>query len=273
MPPDVRAIGALLLTLLAPGWALLIVTGTWRSLPPLRRWALAVAVSVTFLAALFYFARVVDLTIRPWGLAALLIAALAIIARHTRRQYAGHLAFDRLEWLAILIVLITIGTRVALAITHPYPAWADSLHHSLITKLTIERGQLPVTLEPYVPIELGQYHLGFYGVSATLAMLGGLPAHTAVLWAGQAMSALAGLGAYFVLDRWAGRWGAVVALAAIGLGWTEAATFINLGRVTQLTSNFLLLFAWSYVLEALTCETRDRTRTVVIAGVLCAGVF
>ena len=192
----------------------------------------------------------------------------------------GNWHMDRLETAACVVLALTVATRTMVAVGQPCPAWADSLHHSLITKLTVQHGALPNTLDPYFPIDLRQYHLGVYSLTATFAMLSGLPAHTAVLWMTQTFNALAGLGIYVVADRWLSRGGAVIALVAVGLVWTQPAVYFNLGRLTQLSANFLVLFAWAATLEFVRASTdsqpgrvsRQTIKYSTVAGLLCGAV-
>jgi hypothetical protein len=146
---------------------------------------------------------------------------------------------------------MTFFTRFWIIRGHPYPAWSDSLHHALLTQLTAVQGKLPVSIQPYFPIPLGQYHLGLYSLSATVQWLAQVPAHTALLWTAQALNSLCGLGVYLVLDRKAGRVGAVVGVAVVGLLSHQPAWYVNWGRFTQLSSQTILLIAWLVTWEAI----------------------
>lgn len=271
---------ALLGTLTLPGWAMLAASDQWRSWAPLQRWCLAVCLSLAVYPVLFYAARLVPgLTLGPLKLALLLAACGLWALWRLRGQWRAQFAFDRLEWLALGLVALTLLTRFWIVRAEAYPAWSDSLHHTLLTALTAARGRLPHTLEPYFPIPLEQYHLGLYAFTGSVQMLSGAPAHSALLWSAQALNGLSGLGVYLVLDRKVGRLGALTGLVVVGLLSRMPAWYVNWGRYTQLAGQTLLLAAWLLAWEALAAWRRrspgDR-RLVwlwVLAALLTAATF
>lgn len=162
----------------------------------------------------------------------------------------------------------------------PYPAWSDSLHHTYLTLLTAAHGQLPFTLEPYEPTPLNMYHLGLYALTGPTMLLSGAPAHSALLWMAQVLNGLCGLGVYWVVDRLAGRRGAVLAAAVVGLLSFQPAWFVNWGRFTQVASQMVLLPALMLSWQAIRTwrEEWPAKRLEILAlalagGLLTAGVF
>jgi hypothetical protein len=209
--------------------------------------------SIAFYPVFFYSTRSVlpFLTLGPYKMGALLLGFAAVTAWRMRRQWKEQFALDKLEWTAVAIFGMTLFTRFWIIRGHPYPAWSDSLHHALLTRLTAVQGQLPKTMEPYFPIPLDQYHLGLYSLTATTQWLTQVPAHTAVLWTAQALNGLCGLGVYLVLDRKMGRVGAIVGAVTVGLLCHQPAFYVNWGRFTQLSGQTILLVAWLMTWEAL----------------------
>jgi len=246
----------LVLTMVAlfflPGSAWLVVSKTWPRWPGLQRYFVAIGLSIASYPVLFYATRFLlpEAKLGPWSVGALLLLALIITGWGIRKQHAFSLRLSDLEWAAVAILGLTFISRFWIVYTHPYPAWSDSLHHTLLTQLTAENGRLPSTLEPYFPNVLAMYHLGLYALSGTVAMLAQAPAHTALLWTAQFLNGLCGIGIYLALDRYAGRRGAVLGLAVAGLFSAHPALWVNWGRFTQLSSQVIFLFAWVFTLES-----------------------
>jgi hypothetical protein len=189
---------------------------------------------------------------------------------------------DRLEWVALVILGLSLASRIWFAHSHPFPAWSDSLHHTILTDLTAENGRLPHTLEPYFPNVLDMYHLGLYALSGTVQSLSQVPAHTALLWTAQLLNGLCGIGIYLALDRYAGRKGAVLGLAIAGLFSVHPALWANWGRFTQLASVVILPFAWAFFLEIIlppdtteesSLNSSQRSWLVLFAAATSAAVF
>lgn len=237
--------------LFLPGSAILIVSGVWRRWQGLQRLMAATGLGLAFYPILFYTTR----TLLPQArfgrglLAGILLLALLITLWGVWKERVYFFRPDRLEWIALLILGLTVASRLWFAHQYPFPAWSDSLHHVLLTKLTAESGRLPQTLEPYFPNVLNLYHLGLYALSGTVQILGQVEAHTALLWTVQVLNGLCGIGIYLVLDRYAGRSGAVLGLAVAGLFSAHPALWANWGRFTQLASVVLLPIAWAFFLE------------------------
>jgi hypothetical protein len=250
---ELRIIMILLALLLLPGWAMLAFTGLWRRWDGLQRWIVAIGLSIAFYPVLFYTTRSVMpfLTFGPYKMSAMFFLCLIIIGWRIGEDWKRQISFDCLEWAALAIFGMTMFTRFWIIRDHPYPAWSDSLHHAILTRLTAVQGQLPTTMESYFPIPLDQYHLGLYSLTATTQWLAQVPAHTALLWTAQALNGLCGLGVYLVLDRKVGRLGAVVGAAVVGLWSHQPAWYVNWGRFTQLSSQTILLIAWLVTWEAI----------------------
>lgn len=278
----IRLIVVLIGMLTLPGWAILTINDRWRQWKGLQRWIVAVGMSVAFYPVFFYAIRftIPFLTVGPYKMGALLFAFAAVVGWRMCEHWKEQFAFDRLEWVAVGIFGMTLFTRFWIIRDHPYPAWSDSLHHTLLTQLTAVQGKLPVDMDPYFPIPLGQYHLGLYALSATVQWLAQVPAHTALLWTAQMLNGLCGLGVYLVLDRKVGRVGAVVGAAVVGLLSHQPAWYVNWGRFTQISSQTILLIAWLVTWEAIALWKRPWQEykakifwNTAMAAVLAGAVF
>ena len=265
-----------------PGWALLAINHSWRQWNGLQRWCVAAGLSIAFYPVLFYWLRLVlpTFTLGPYKIVALLIGFGVLIVWRMRRYWREQFAFDRLEWIAIGLFGATLFTRFWVIRDLPYPAWSDSLHHVILTQLTAVQGRLPVSMEPYFPVPLGQYHLGLYSLSASVVWLAQVPAHSALLWTAQALNGLCGLSVYLILDRKVGRLGAVVGAAVVGLLSHQPALYVNWGRFTQVSSQAVLLIAWLVTWEAIVSWKQSWPKHKVIilwnaaaAALLTSAVF
>lgn len=265
-----------------PGWAFLSVTRLWEKYSTLQRWIMAIAISIAFFPVLFYFARELfpSIHIGKNKLIIFFILCFGLIAFFQRKSWKAQFSFKGLEWLAMGIFAATITIRFALAVEYPIPAWSDSLHHVLITQLTAQNGQLPYTLQPYEPAVLNMYHLGLYALTGPLQILSGVPAHTALLWTAQLLNGLCGIGVYFFLDRMIGRKAAIIGALTVGFYSFQPNWYFNWGRFTQLSSQTILLIAWTVTWE--TIRTWDENKvnnklifgaSIIAAGLLNAGVF
>jgi hypothetical protein len=236
-----------------PGSALLVLSGSWSHWSGLQRYLVAIGLSIAFYPVLFYLTRLVwpQAALGPVVMGGLLLVAALVIFWGRWQQRLFSLRLSYLEWVAVAIFGLIFVSRFWFSAIYSFPAWSDSLHHTLLTQLVMENGRLPTTLDPYFPNQLDMYHLGLYALAGTVGMLANVPAHTALLWTAQTLNALCGLGLYLALDRYAGRSGAIIGLALVGLFSAHPALWVNWGRFTQLASQVIMLFAWVLTLESL----------------------
>lgn len=237
---------SLLLILVSPGIAILALTPLWDFWRGLQRIIIVVSIGLAFYPILFYLLTLLPgtLTLGPRALIAIILASWLVAAIRKRMQIISLWRLQKLEVLAVVIFLITFFTRYYIAYYYPYPAWTDSVHHVILTKLIAESGALPATLEPYYPIPLDMYHLGLHALAATLVWLSRAEPHTALLWTAQTLNAMCGWSIYLVLDRKASRVGAITGAAIVGLFSYQPAFYVNWGRFTQVAAQALLLTAW-----------------------------
>ncbi len=267
--------------LTVPGWALLSLVPVWQNWPRLQRWCVAIGLSVAAYPVLFYGLRFVlpSFALGPFKLAVILVLCAIVMVWRLRGQWRDQFAFDRLEWIAVGVFAATLFTRFWIIRDQPYPAWSDSLHHSILTQLTAEQGRLPFDMQPYFPIPLGMYHLGLYSLTASTEWLAQIPAYSALLWTSQVLSGLCGLGVFLVLDRTVGRVGAIVGAVIVGLLSFQPAFYVNWGRFTQVASQTILLIALIVTWQAIVGWKQFRTQravtmwNTVLASILMAGVF
>jgi hypothetical protein len=257
---EARLTVALLVLLVAPGYLLERALLGRAALPLLARAALWLGLSVSCVAVLYQWAAALGVSLVPGallGLAVLsLLGALVVWLRQTQPAPAGS---RRREWvwpavLAALLVL-TLWTRFAHVRELVAPAWVDSLHHALLIRVAVERGQAPYALAPFLPLERLTYHSGFHSfVAAVLAVCGGefdmggtalcetpLRLPEAMLPIGQILNALVALAwASAAAFLWRGRVAAPVAALVVGLASIMPAYYVSWGRYTLVAGMLLL---------------------------------
>jgi len=279
---DIKIVIIILLMLIIPGWAFLAVSGLWRRFDALQRWFLAIGVSIAFYPILFYYARIIlpNLMIGKTKLILLLILMMGLIIWFMRRSWRDQFQIGKWGALVLAVLGATLFTRFVLAHQYPYPAWTDSLHHTLITNIVATTGKLPYDLMPYAPTSLDQYHLGLYSLTGSLQLLADIPAHTALLWMSQALNGLCVIGVFLILDRKVSRLAGLVGMVVVGLFNFQPAWYFNWGRFTQVASQAILLIAALLTWEALESwhkEWLDNKKEVLLlsitSGILIAGVF
>ncbi len=274
-------LGLAIVTLLTlPGWVILSYTSLWRGWSTLTRWMTAWAISIAVVPVAYYGLRalVPGFALDRAAVAGLMLVLALVAVWRWRVEWRAAVGLFGLEWLALLILAATIGTRFWVIRDWPFPASPDSLHHALITQLTAETGRLPYTLEPYYPVSLDMYHLGLHALAAAADTLAEVPAHAALLWMGQVLNALCGIGVYVWLERRVGRLGACVGLITTGLLSFQPALLTSWGRFTPLGSQDILLVAVWLIEEGLTAWQKPTPRRAILwvaatTGLLLAGVF
>lgn len=240
---EIKIILTILAITLLPGWALMSLTGYWKKWNVLARWFLAISLGIAFWPILYYLSRAI-LPIMRIGtnkLMLLLLAFTAIIAWKLKGEWKEQFRFQKADLPVFFILALTLFTRFVMIEKYPYPSWTDSLHHTLITNLTAITGKLPLTLLPYEETVLSEYHLGLYGLTAPLQLLTNIPAHTALLWMGQFLNGICGLGVFVLLDRKVSRMAALLGLITAGLFSFQPALYFSWGRFTQLAAQAIMI--------------------------------
>lgn len=276
----------LLLVFWLPGHLLL----TWLERPSFQltlddsqRLGLALGLSMAFWPVLLLWTTALHL---HWGTAtawafALGLAALAIWRWSSQRRQSGRFRPPRPRLDGVALALLTIlcftgFTRFAMVRDLAAPAWVDSVHHALLTRLTLEQGGFPESYAPYLPGESATYHPGFHGLTAMLLWLSGLELSAGLQLTGQAMNAAAVLGVYlFAWTFTRSRPSALSAALIAGLLSPMPAYYASWGRFTQL-SGLLVLPTSLALLLAADRSARRRIldlRLLLLAGLSLAGLL
>lgn len=274
---ELRLLAALGMMLIIPGAAFLSCIGLNQTYRGLQRIVIIIGISVAFYPLLFYFLDILpfQFSLGPYKIAIILFLCLGILAVNHQQHLRFLFRLDFWEWIAVLVIAVTLFTRLWVAYQLPYPAWTDSVHHVMITKLIATTGRLPENLEPYFPIPLDMYHLGLHTIAATSAWLAQTSFASALLWTAQILNGLCGIGVYLALDRKVGRFAAVIGLAVVGVFSYQPAFYVNWGRFTQIASQAILLIAWIATDDAIhywgmISESTWLRKTAIAKSLLCS---
>jgi hypothetical protein len=251
------------LALFLPGWLLLDLAGLQHRLDVGEQAALAIGLSLAIIPIAMLWTTTLGLRWTETGVritAGLLVAAGLVrwlprglrsirkrsstTGNETRPGATGKPGTPArtATGLALTIVcLATLGLRLAMVRDLAMPAWVDSVHHGLITRLVLEQGGMPQTYAPYLDIDPTFYHAGFHANLAVFHWLSGLDLSTALLVLGQVHNALMVLAIYALTvtltqDRLAGVFAALVT----GFLTPMPAYYTSWGRYTQLTGLLML---------------------------------
>ncbi len=226
-----------------PGWALLSLGGYWKKLSTIQRWIVAYFLGMAVYPVLFYLTRLVlpSFQIGLNKLILFLLLCLVFNLWQYRKTWKDNFKFEKKDLFPTALLVLILVTRLIPAWQYPYPAWTDSLHHSIITKLVMLNGKLPDTMLPFDPASLRTYHLGLYSLTGSLGLLSSVSPHTALLYYSQITNAFAGLAVFIFLDKKIGRVAALIGMVFVGLISFQPALYFNWGRFTQLASQTMLL--------------------------------
>jgi len=282
-----RWLPATLVVLLVPGGALLLCFLRQNNLDGPTVLALAITLSAAFWPLLLLWTSVVGIRLGPgavWAILGILLAC-GVYGAWWRRVWRSirrpQEASDPLPSIALaVVVLLTLATRLIQIRELVVPAWVDSVHHTMLVRLISEQGVVPMSYQPYMPVQDLHYHYGFHANVAALIWLTGLPAHQAVLFFAQVLNAAALLpvyaltrshpvvkGCWLSRRRWAG---VVAALVVASLSYLPA-YYVTWGRYTHLTG--LLLLPTACLVTSWLLTERAASRGLwTIATILVAGL-
>jgi hypothetical protein len=216
---------------------------------PLLGWIAGIGLSIALWPLLLLFLTLVSGGYAWWGIwAVLAVSALVIVlAGRGLTRPTSAIVERRPVSAGLVLVLVTLAVlafRLGDIQGISVPMFGDSLHHTLITRMIMDGGQVPSGYQPYVPVDTFTYHFGFHTLAAVLGMAGGLDAQGAVLIMGQVLITAAVPAAYFMnrllfSSRLAGLGAAII----VGFVSIMPAYYVNWGRYTQLAGHVLVAVA------------------------------
>jgi len=280
---------AILGLLILPGAALLVwlqPSGTRQRQDVGGQLILAATLSLALLPLLMQLFGLLGLRLGPpavWVL--LIVSALALLARlllgRSRAEAPASPPRPPADWAwivsALIIVGLVVGVRLFVLRSLQMPLWGDSVQHTTIIQVMLDRGGLFSSWQPYAPFQSFTVHYGFHAAAAFLAWLTSLEAPRAVLLSGQIWNILAVLALYPLtvhlvggerLARWAGLGGVLTA----GLLSSMPMFYVNWGRYPQLAGLALLPGALVLLMQAVE-DKRWRLGALLLAALALAGSF
>ncbi|MBX7213721.1 MAG: hypothetical protein K1X39_06870 [Thermoflexales bacterium] len=185
------------------------------------------------------------------------------------------------EALFLVVFLVALVDRLGAVLDLRFGHLGDSLQHTIIVQLLVERGGLFNDWAPYGAMTSFSYHFGFHAIAAMAQVLTGIATERCVVLVGQVMNALVVPATYLGTAllfadkaykhpswRWAG---ALAALVPAFLN-TQPAYYVNWGRYTQLTGQVVLPLVGPLLLRQVVGQSRSR-RTQWAFGLLLGGLF
>ncbi len=287
----------LLVLLLIPGWLLLALTGLSGRYDFGERLALSIGISLAFVPLLMLWTTIVGIHWTQLGV--LFCAGLLLIVwfirtvvmyfLHRRRKTTNEVNFANVQKSDIKAGSVAIGSSVALTIIFmgtlairlimvrdlATPAWVDSVHHALITRLIMIGGAYPSSYLPYWDFNPTAYHPGFHSIVAAFTWLTNLELDRSLLILGQVLNALIIFPVYLLAKKLTDQ-SSVGIIAALITGFITPmpAYYTSWGRYTELAGLIVLPAAFTLVLETFFAEkTRQCYWLFLLAGIASGGLF
>jgi hypothetical protein len=175
-----------------------------------------------------------------------------------------------------LFLIALLGWRFYQVRELVLPAWVDSVHHVLVVRVILERGGVPATLDPYLPVPF-YYHYSFHVLAAVFSFFARLVPEQGVLVFGQVLNAAVALSLYrLAMALWRDwRYGMLTVLL-VGFVSQMPAYYATWGRYTLLSGLVLLPLAMAVSLEIVDRgPSRSRLAKLVVltAGLLLSHYF
>ena len=288
----------LLIVLWLPGWLILDFTGLRKNFDFGKQIAMAVSFSLVIIPLTMLWTTIMK--IRWTGTAVLFVAGFLVAIFSVRLLFflysavkdlvksgnslsASSLAFFRhISWSAtgyavILIVIFcgSLAVRLIMVRDLATPAWVDSVHHALITRLIMENGAYPSSYLPYLDISPSAYHPGFHSIAAIFTWLSKLDLADSILILGQVLNALSVFTVYLFTTLLTRKKSAGV-LAAVITGFITPmpSYYTSWGRYTELTG--LLVLPVLLALLQLWIDGKKKAkfiRIMILGALTLGGVF
>lgn len=239
----------LVFVLFVPGWLLFDLTGLGKNYDFGAQIAISIGTSLALIPIVMTWTTLIGFN---WSrttflILAGLLCAIAFWRIWDTKAWRG----IRLDWhgYALLgIFVLTLAVRLAMVRDLFAPAWVDSVHHGVITRLIIEKGGFPSNYAPFLAIESANYHPGFHSVLASFTWLSDLEIQSGMLTLGQVLNALMIFGTYlFTVTLTRSRSAGVIASLITGLITPMPAYYSSWGRYTQLTGLIILPVAFAII--------------------------
>ena len=175
----------------------------------------------------------------------------------------------------LLLFLSTLTIRMIMVRDLATPAWVDSVHHALITRVILSTGTYPLSYAPYWDINPSAYHPGFHSITATFTWLSNLRIDQSLLIFGQVLNALAVFSVYlftktFTKSIRAGLFAGFIT----GFLTPMPAYYTSWGRYTELAGLIILPTAFILILFLMKEQTsKQKYWTMLLSTITISGLF
>ena len=260
--------------LFLPGWLLLDLAGLSGRFDGGEKLALSLGLSLSAIPLLMLWTTTVGL---HWNRSIVILVALCLAAATIWRARKHQFSF-RITPIGIgltVVLLLSLGVRLAMSRDMAGPAWVDSVHHALITRLIEQNGGFPPTYAPFVDMPANQYHSGFHSTLAVFQWLSGLELQDAMLLFGNVLNALAILAVYlFTTTLTRNRLAGLVAALICGLVTPMPAYYTSWGRYTELAGLLILPAALAFTVQLIEDnDNKFEIKTLLLASLAFTGVL
>ncbi len=252
----------ILAILFIPGYAIIRLFRLYRIYPASMQLAFSVGFSLTLIPLLYLFGTTLGIRITQHQIQGIITISLLVILitcladRFHQRTFRfprdikeyfrnplnkGILSEILIFSFLLLILFLAFIVRMIMIRDLATPAWVDSIHHGLITRLILENGALPQTYLPYLDIETTLYHPGFHSSLAAFISLSGIEINHGMLLLGQVLNASMALSVYLFTAATTRKPAAGLFAALITSAFTAMpAYYTSWGRYPQLTGLIIL---------------------------------
>jgi len=294
---DIWFVVPLFITLFLPGWLLLDFSRLRRRFDFGEQIALSIGISLGLIPVLMLWTTILNI---KWTrisvlfiagfLIALLFVRLIYIYITTRKAtdkdnsdsntqqpppqngFSHHFA---IPVTLTLIFLATLSVRMIMVRDLATPAWVDSVHHALITRMILSIGSYPTSYLPYMDINPSTYHPGFHSIAAVFTWLTNLSIDKSLLIFGQVLNALAIFSVYLFTKTLtqssnAGLFAAIIT----GFLTPMPAYYTSWGRYTELTGLLILPAAFAIIKLLMDGKTNKQIYWIIfLSAITSAGLF
>ncbi len=278
-----------LLVILLPGWLLLRAFRLTHRFSAGETLAISLGLSLALLPLLMqwlsFFGFVLNRHIVLGGFALLAIAFIVSLFRPSKPGPGNRKSplltrphiNPEIIWL-LVIILFALVIRLIMTRDLATPAWVDSIHHALITRLILANGKLPPTFLPYLPAEAASYHTGFHSTFSFFVWLSGLNLAKALLFFGQLLNAAVVLATFLFTKRLFRNSSAALLAALVTAVLTPMpAYYASWGRYTQLAGLLILPVPFAMLdklPELYNAHTEKEKRAAfILTSIALAGLF
>lgn len=180
--------------------------------------------------------------------------------------------FSGKSFVLILIFLGSLAVRLIMVRDLATPAWVDSVHHALITRLILENGSFPATYLPFWDINPAAYHPGFHSIAATFTCLSNLDLSHSLLFLGQVLNALSVFSVYlFTTSLTHSSKAGLFAALITGFLTPMPAYYTSWGRYTELSGLLCLPVILAITQLCMGEKTPKRCSWIILLGGITAG--